>query len=158
MLPTPQPEFPPPRILLDTSVIFAGLKSNSGASYALLILCELGLLRPVTSPYLVAEIERILGQKAPSALLAFERLQIFINWEFSEDASPEQVREWEQIIEPNDAPILALGVSAKVQRLVTLDVKDFLKSPEVTAQSGLKIVTPRQVMVEIRQVLAHGFA
>jgi|GEM_PF-6969361 len=47
-----------------------------------LTLCQLGLLRPITSDYLIDETERILSEKSPRLLPTFERLQTRINWEF----------------------------------------------------------------------------
>lgn len=65
---------------------------------------------------------------------------------------------WKTLVPENDAPILAAAVLAKVKRLVTLDVKDFIRMPQVAEKSGLMIVTPRDLLVEIRAVLAQGFS
>lgn len=44
-----------PRIFLDSSVIISGSASRKGASHAVLVLCEIGLLRPVVCPYVTDE-------------------------------------------------------------------------------------------------------
>ncbi len=61
-----------PRIFLDTSVNYSGLMSQRGASHALLLLAELGLLRPVTCNYVMEELHNSLQHKAPEILPLFE--------------------------------------------------------------------------------------
>jgi len=123
-----------------------------------LTLCQLGLLRPITSDYLIDETERILSEKSPRLLPTFERLQTRINWEFVPEPDDDEVSKWKTLVPENDAPISAAAVLAKVKRLVTLDVKDFIRMPQVAEKSGLMIVTPRDLLVEIRAVLAQGFS
>lgn len=58
------PTLPPetPRIFLDSSVLVAGAASFTGASRAILILAELGLLKLVVCPYILKETERNLEE------------------------------------------------------------------------------------------------
>ncbi len=50
-------------------------------------------------------------------------------------------------IEPKDAPILAAAAIGKVNRLLTLNTKDF--TSQVSAQSGLLIQTPSEFIQEV---------
>ena len=57
-----------PRIFLDSSVLISGIMSQRGASYALLLLAELGLIRVIVCPYIRKETERNLALKVPEIL------------------------------------------------------------------------------------------
>jgi predicted nucleic acid-binding protein len=143
---------PPPRIFFDASVLFAAAVSATGASRALVILAELGLLRPVVCPQIFDEVERNLQAKAPAALPHFQRLRVALNWEVVDDPTPEQVQDYIDVIVAKDAPILAAAIEAQPQRLVTLDAHHFNR-PEVKQRATLPIQTPGELMTDIRQTL-----
>jgi len=146
---------PPPRIFLDSSVLFAAAASATGASRALVILAELGLLRLVVCPQVFDEVERNLQSKAPAALPYFQRLRVALNWQVVKDPTPEQVRACLGIIAAKDAPILAAAISAQPDRLVTLDVRDF-GCPEVQRSVPFLIQMPGELLTDIRQALVVG--
>ena len=151
-----QPE--PPRFFLDSSVIIAGVASHKGASRGLLTLAEIGIIRVIVSPFAVNETERNLRWKLPDALPYFRKIQEAINWESVADPAQADVHVWASLVPLKDAPIIAAAVIAKPHRLVTLDVKHLIEPTEVAERSGLAIRTPAQVLTEIRQYIAEGFA
>ncbi len=153
-MPTPPPETP--RVFLDSSVLIAGSASFTGASRAILTLAEVGLLRLVVCPYVLEETERNLVKKLPEALPYYRRLCHSLKWELIEDPAPEEARQWIDVIEAKDAPVLAAAVQARPARLVTLNTKDFTMSPEVAEQTGLVICTPADLLREIRALLEAG--
>lgn len=71
--------FPPdpnmPRIFLDASVIISGIASRTGGSHALLVLAEIGLIRPVICQYIFQEVERNIQAKLPKAIPNFDLLK-----------------------------------------------------------------------------------
>ncbi len=71
------------------------------------------------------------------------------------DPSPEQVLAYIGIIAAKDAPILAAAAAAQPHRLVTLDVRDFMR-PEVQQAVPFRIQTPGELIAEIRQTLILG--
>ncbi len=146
---------PPPRIFVDSSVLFAAAASATGASRALIILAELGLLRLVVCLQIFDEVERNLQAKAPAALPYFQRLRAALNWEVVGDPTPEQVQNAMVIIAAKDAPILAAAIGTHPQRLVTLDTQHFNR-PEVRQQMAFPIQTPGELLADIRQVLAQS--
>jgi len=77
-----------------------------------------------------------------------------LNLEVEPNPDSEDYAVWETIIEPKDAPILAAAVSAKIDRLLTLNTKDFTQ--EVAQQSGLNIQTPSDFLQEVRLILSRG--
>ena len=147
----------PPRLFFDASVIVAGAASVQGASRALLVLAEVGLVHAVVSPFALAEVERNLRWKLPAALPYFQRIREAGLWEIVADPPQDESNAWAKIVPLKDAPIIAAAIRAKPHRLITLDAKHLIVPPQVAAQSGLVIVTPGQVMQEIRQHIAAGF-
>lgn len=146
---------PPPRIFFDSSVLFAAAASATGASRALVILAELGLLRPIVCPQVFAEVERNLQAKAPAALPYFQRLRQALDWEMVADPTPGQVQSCMHVIAAKDAPILAAAIAARPRRLITLDAHDFNR-PEVHQQVPFPIQTPGELMIEIRAALIQA--
>ncbi len=59
-------------VCVDADVLIAGLLSRTGASHAILVLGELGLLRLVLPEVAVDEVRRNLAAKLPEAAPLFE--------------------------------------------------------------------------------------
>lgn len=95
-----------------------------------------------------------LSNKLPAALPVFTELLTQMNLEILPDPPLSESERWNTIIEAKDAPILAAAISAKVDRLLSLNTKDF--TPEVGIKSGLTIQTPAQFIQEIRELVAEG--
>jgi predicted nucleic acid-binding protein len=146
-----------PRIFLDSSVLISGIMSQRGASYALLLLAELGLIRVIVCPYIRKETERNLALKVPEILPLYHQLTARINWELVQDPSPDEILPLVSIIPAKDAPVLAAAIFSKPDRLVTLDAVHFIRAFSVSEQSGLVICTPGELIREIRDLLARGF-
>jgi predicted nucleic acid-binding protein len=147
----------PPRIFVDSSVLFAAAASSSGASRALVLLAEIGLLRFVVSQQIFEEVERNLADTAPKALPFFVRLRQVLDWEVVDYPAPILVAEAAKHIALKDAPILAAAMSALVARLITLDKRHF-KTEAVLNYSQLMIQTPSELIQDIRQVLSAGIS
>jgi predicted nucleic acid-binding protein len=146
-----------PRIFLDSSVLISGIMSQRGASYALLLLAELGLIRVIVCPYIRKETERNLALKVPEILPLYHQLTARINWEIEQDPPSDDVLPLISIIPAKDAPVLAAAINSKPDRLVTLDTGHFIRAMSVSQQSGLLICTPGDLIREIRSLLARGF-
>ncbi len=59
-------------VCVDSDVLIAGLLSRTGASHAILVLGELGLLRLVLPEAAAGEVRRNLASKLPEAAPLFE--------------------------------------------------------------------------------------
>lgn len=155
MLPPPDPNAP--RFFLDSSVILAGSASVFGASHALLILGELGLIRLVTIPYVFNEVERNLALKLARAVPRYQQIRAAINWEIIDNPSFEEVEKWTALLPAKDAPVLAAAAATAADRLITLDIKHFIDPAGVARASGLVIAAPREVVGDVRSALSRYF-
>lgn len=142
------------RIFADANVLIAGADSRSGASGAVLLLAEVGLFRLVVCRQVLDEAERNLRQKLPRALPVFAELLATLDLEILPDPEPAAWQRWEGIIEAKDAPILEAAVAAGVDRLLSLNTKDF--TPEVAQESRLLIQTPAEFVTELRGLVSEN--
>lgn len=139
------------RVFADANVLIAGADSRSGASHAVLMLAEVGLFRLVVCRQVLDETERNIRKKLPHALRLFVELMAALDLEIVADPEPVEYERYYDIIEAKDAPILAAAVIARVDRLLSLNSKDF--TPSVAAQSGLRIQTPAQFITDLRDLI-----
>jgi len=146
-----------PRIFIDSSVLLSGLASRKGASYALLVLAELGFVNPIVSEYVLDEVERNLLAKLSAYVPNYRRVRETVAWEIASEPSIEMMRQWASIVPDKDIPVLVAAIESRAQRLVTLDIQHFLKSPEVAAKSGLNICTPADLLRDIRAAIRRSF-
>ena len=144
----------PPRIFLDSSVLFSAVASATGGSRALIVLAELRMVRLVVSQLVFVEVERNLHRKAPMLLADFAELRASIQWEIVPDPTTEQVQACLQVIVPKDAPILAAALAAKPYCLVTLDGRDF-DQPAVHSLATFPVQKPSELLENIRHVLTE---
>jgi predicted nucleic acid-binding protein len=142
------------RIFADTSILIAGCGSKTGASRAVLTMAEIGLFKLVISEQVMEECQRNFQKKLPTAIPIFTQIMAAIDPEIQPNPQPEESERWKTIIEAKDTPILAAAVLAKVDRLLSLNTKDF--TVEVAAKSGLLIQTPAEFIGEIREIVTRG--
>ncbi len=141
-------------IFADSSVIIAGVGSASGASRAVLILADLGFFRLIISPLVLEESRRNIAKKLPTLMPVFTNFLATIQPEVISNPSVEECDRWRTIIEVKDTPIIAAAISAKVNRLLTLNTKDF--TAEVASRTGLIIQTPGDFIQDIRGIITEG--
>jgi predicted nucleic acid-binding protein len=147
---------PRPDLFLDSSVLFSGVVSASGASRALLRLAERELIVVTISEQVVAETERALARKVPQALLYYREALRNTGLRIVRDPLPEDVVAHRHIIShPPDVPIVVAAMQAGVDYLVTLNRRHFIDDPGVAAYSGLRIGTPGEALVWVRGRLAR---
>ncbi|HXF51253.1 MAG TPA: PIN domain-containing protein [Dehalococcoidia bacterium] len=140
----------PPRIFLDSSVLFAAAYSSSGSSRELILLHLQGRVVIVLSPTVLEETRRnLVGKGGASA----EDVEVFLRGlgpEVVADADPAQVDACASYINRTDAVVLAAAMRARVACLVTWDRRHFIDDPQVALRSGLTILTPDAVLKAIR--------
>lgn len=141
-------------LFLDSSALFAGIVSATGAARALLLLGEVERITLTVSEQVIAETERAVARKAPAALPTLRQVIHASKVQIVPDPAPEEVQArlyW--ISHPADVPILAAAVLAEVDFLVTLNRKHFLDNPRVGQLSGLRLGTPGDALAWVRERL-----
>lgn len=138
------------RVLLDTSVVIAGILSPEGGAGAILEACRLGLIELHLTPGIISEAtEKFLG-KFPELAQLFEKTLKELNPKVIADPPPKTIRQAAKIIaDPDDAPILAAAQNTPVDYLITLDIKHFL-TEKVKDAATFSIVTPGKFLEAFR--------
>jgi len=135
------------RLFLDANVLFTAAYSPEGRSAALFALAGSGMCSLVSSRHAIDEACRNLALKAPSAISAIEQLVALL--EVAPEAGPGIVA-WavRQGLPPNDAPILAAAVAARVDLLVTGDRSHFGHLFGATV-GGVTVVPPGDALARV---------
>ena len=134
-------------VCVDADVLIAGLLSRTGASHAILVLGELGLLRLVLPEAAVAEVRRNLAAKLPEAAPLFEEFLRAVPLQLHRPTPHDRERARE-LADAKDVPIFAAAIGAGARILVTHNIRHF-RSGE-----GVRVVRPRTLIEEVRGWLA----
>jgi predicted nucleic acid-binding protein len=144
-------------LFFDSSALFAGIVSASGASRALLLLAEAGLVAITVSEQVVAETERAVARKIPRALPEFRETIRATGLRIVRDPTLDEIEAYADIIAHQaDVPIVVAAMRVKTDYLVTLSRRHFLDDPAVADRSGLRIGTPGDALTWVRRTLAEA--
>lgn len=128
-----------PSIVLDTNVIYAGLRSSRGASHLLLSLLGKELFEIVISVPLVLEYEHALSDLPAVTPLTSEHITDVIDFLCSVGRHQEIFFLWRPTLrDPADDMVLEVAVAGGCQFIVTFNVRDFKRADRF----GPKVVTP----------------
>lgn len=143
------------KVFFDSSALFAGVVSATGAARALLLLSEAGaLIQIIVSEQVIAETERNVARKLPRALPYYREALRAGAVKIVSDPTREGVTRHRGIITHQaDVPIVVAAMKAKVDYLVTLDHRHFLDDPGVARQSGLRIGSPGDCLAWVRKLI-----
>ncbi len=130
-------------VCIDADVLIAGLLSRTGASHAILVLGELGLLRLVLPDTAVAEVQRNLAAKLPEAAPLFEEFLRAVPVHIQR-LTPHDLERARALADAKDVPILAAAIGAGARILVTHNIRHF-RSGE-----GVRVVRPARLIEEAR--------
>ncbi len=132
------------RLVLDTSVLVAAIRSADGASNLLLRSALSGKLIFLASVPLVLEYEAVLTREEHLAQpgLTREEVQVLLD-SLVEVAQPVRLAfYWRPVLrDPDDDMVLETAVHGRASALVTFNQRDF---PEVTSRFGIEVISPRQ--------------
>lgn len=142
------------KVFLDSSALIAGVISSTGAARALLVLSENKRIEIFISEQVIVESERSIARKVPQALPALRETLKDAGLKIVRNPVQEEIDKHLYIIsDPDDVPILLAAISAKVDFLVTHNRKHFIDDPKVAENSGLRIGTPGDALVWLRENL-----
>lgn len=136
----------PIQVVMDTNVLYSGLRSNRGASYKLLKHLNSGIFEINLSVPLVLEYEEILIRK--QSTLNFNKVEIgqILDYLCSVANLHEVHFLWRPVLnDPKDDMILDLAVRANCRYIVTYNTRDFTGVNKfglqaITTQEFLKII------------------
>jgi putative PIN family toxin of toxin-antitoxin system len=138
------------RIVLDTSVLVAALRSRRGASNELLRRVAQSALRPLVSTALFLEYEDVLSraEQRLATGMSEQDIESFLA-ALASACDPVEVHfRWRpQLSDPSDELVLEAAVNGMADALVTHNVRDF----QVAAQRfDLRVLTPQQCLKEMK--------
>ena len=129
------------RVFIDTNVLIAGVASVTGASATVPDLCESESIQMVISRQVLVEADRNFSAKLPNLVTQFRQFIQDLAPLMMDDPPPTAVQKAANLVARKDAAILAAAVEAKVDYLITLDKKHFLKE-KIRQNIPLEICTP----------------
>jgi putative PIN family toxin of toxin-antitoxin system len=133
------------KVFVDTSVLISGLASSTGASGAVLDLCEAEVIQMVISRQVIVEADRNFSAKLPRLLSHFRQFIHDLKPLMVDDPGYHLVKEALAVVGRKDASILAAAQEGQVDYLITLDKKHFL-SARGKKQIEMTIVTPYEFL------------
>ncbi|HEY5176197.1 MAG TPA: putative toxin-antitoxin system toxin component, PIN family [Terriglobales bacterium] len=139
------------RIVLDTSVVVAGLRTRLGAGNAVLQLVANRRLVPLATPPLFLEYEEVL--KRPEQRLAHglapEEVDEFLA-ELAALVEPVELHfRWRpQVRDPNDEMVLEAAINGQADALVTYNVRDFASAGE---RFGISVLSPVELLKKVKR-------
>lgn len=137
------------RVVLDTSVLVAALRSRRGASYRLLSLLGDERFETNISVPLLLEYEAAAKRLIGTIPLTEEDIAAILDYICAVSRRWKLHYLWRPVLrDPKDEMVLELAVTAGCEFIITHNVRDF----EGAEQFGIRVVTPREFLVEIGEV------
>ncbi|HEY1934881.1 MAG TPA: putative toxin-antitoxin system toxin component, PIN family [Acetobacteraceae bacterium] len=136
--------------MLDTSVLFAGLRSNLGASSRLIDLVADRIVTPLVSTPLFLEYEDVL--KRPEQLRAMATTEAGVEGFLSALASASEAVEihykWRpQLRDPGDEMVLETAINGRAAALVTHNLRDLAGAGQ---RFGIQVIRPGEALRRCR--------
>lgn len=130
---------PQHRVVIDTNILYAGLFSSAGASYQLLGLVRSGQVIPCVSVTMAMEYEAVLTAKSEELDLTHEEIKGFLGYFVALSERVKIFYLWRPgLRDPGDDMVLETAVAARVEFIVTHNIKDFAG----TERFDVRVVTP----------------
>jgi predicted nucleic acid-binding protein len=135
------------RVVLDTSVLVAAVRSRRGASFELVSRLAAGEFEAAVSVPLVLEYEDALLRHLPASPLDEADVRILIDYVCEVAIRQEIFFLWRpNLRDPGDDLVLELAVAAGCEAVVTHNVRDFRGAERL----GVRVATPGQFLQELR--------
>jgi putative PIN family toxin of toxin-antitoxin system len=136
-----------PRAVLDTNVLFAGLRSRRGASFAVLDALWPGKWKLILSNTISTEYEEILKRDPEVVGLSNQRINQLLDGlcAIAERRNLSQL--WSPVLDdPDDEAFVHLAVEARADYLISHNLRHLAPA----RQLGVKLLAPRDFLAIIR--------
>jgi len=135
------------RVVLDTSVLVAGVRSRRGASFEVLSRLGNGTFGVAVSVSLVLEYEATLLRHVAESALDEDDVRDLIDYVCDVAIRQKIFFLWRPFLrDPGDDLVLELAVAAQCEAIVTHNVRDF----RGIEQLGVRVLTPGEFLQELR--------
>jgi len=135
------------RIVIDTNVMVAAMRSRRGASYALLMLLGKNKFTPCISVPLVLEYEKLLNDKKHVLPFRKSEIAVVLDYICSVSEHTKIYYLWRPFLrDPKDDMLIELAVASESNFIVTFNIKDF---GAIEEQFGIKAITPGEFLGKI---------
>ena len=135
--------------VLDTNVVYSGLRSRNGASFRLLESLGNTKFEPCISVPLILEYQQTLSQKRSDLALAASEIENVLDYLCLIGHKQKVFYLWRPILrDPKDDMVLELAVAAECAYIVTYNTNDF-KGAE---RFGVSIVPPLNFLKAIGEI------
>jgi putative PIN family toxin of toxin-antitoxin system len=135
------------RVVLDTSVIVARLRSSAGASAAVLRQLSQDNFQIAASPALFLEYEQVLTRSVHR--LPPDHVDGFLS-ELAKIVKPVRIRYmWRpQLVDPDDEMVLDAAINGRVEAIVTHNRRDFEQAAQ---RFGIGVWAPAELLRTLRR-------
>ncbi|AZI43243.1 putative toxin-antitoxin system toxin component, PIN family [Deinococcus psychrotolerans] len=136
------------RVVIDTNVIYSALRSESGASNALLQQVGTGQFEMMLSVPLVLEYESVLKREALQIGYTVEDVETLLNYLCAAATSQRIHFLWRpQVRDAKDDMVLELAANAACEYIITFNLRDFnLRDFRGSERFGVQVITPAQFL------------
>ena len=132
---------------MDTNVLYAGLRSNTGASYPILDAIWGRRVIPLLSQTVVTEYEEILKFHSSALRLSHADINTILNFLCSIGERVESRGPWAPVLtDPDDEVFVKLAVVGRADCLVTHNLRHFAPATSL----GIKLLAPREFLTMIK--------
>ena len=132
-----------PRIVLDTNILVAGLRSRRGAAYRLLTLVGTGAFEHCLSVGLLFEYEATIKRPGLVPGLSERQLDDILDYLAASGRRQEIHYLWRPVLrDPSDDLILEVAVAGECQAIVTYNTRDF----GAATTFGIRLLTPAEFL------------
>ena len=135
------------RVVLDTSVFVAAIRSRRGASFELISRLGASAFDVVVSVSLVLEYESALLRHVTESPLSEQDVRDLLDYVCEVAGHQEIFYLWRPFLrDPGDDLVLELAVAARCEAIVTHNVRDFSGAEKF----GVRIITPGEFLQWVR--------
>lgn len=142
------------RVILDTNVLVAGLRSRRGAAFQVLLRVGTGAFKHCLSVPLLYEYEDALKRREMKTPLAAEELEAVLDFIVSSASRRDIHYLWRPVLpDPHDDHVLEVAVAGRCDTVVTYNLRDFAGSERF----GIRAQTPASFLASLARETRKAF-